>query len=122
MTNPWAAWLRANDRQSYVLADKVGWDAFVNSGPRDSLPSLSRDEMGALSDDLDPRVSDIRFAEEHGLQVAHLLLTQPSLRDAASLAADVRGFNPQEGVAPIGPLFRVQQRPRNAVLTAISMQ
>ena len=51
MTNPWAAWLRTNDRQSYVLADKVGWDAFVNSGPRDPLPSLSRDEMGALSDD-----------------------------------------------------------------------
>ena len=49
MTNPWAAWLRTNDRQSYVLADKIGWDAFVNSGPRDSLPSLSRDEMGALS-------------------------------------------------------------------------
>lgn len=34
MTNPWAAWLRTNDRQSYVLADKVGWDAFVNSGAR----------------------------------------------------------------------------------------
>ena len=71
---------------------------------------------------LDPKIFDIRFAEEHGLQVAHLLLTQPSLRDAASVAADVRGFNPQEGVAPIGPLFRVQQRPRNAVLTAISLQ
>ena len=71
---------------------------------------------------LDPKIFDIRFAEEHGLQVAHLLLTQPSLRDAASLATDVGGFNPQEGVAPIGPLFRVQQRPRNAVLTAISLQ
>ena len=71
---------------------------------------------------LDPKISDIRFAEEHGLRVAHLLLTEPSLRDAASLAANVRGFNPQEGVAPIGPLFRVQQRPRNAVLTAISLQ
>jgi hypothetical protein len=71
---------------------------------------------------LDPNVSDIRFAEQHGLHVAHLLLTQPSLRDAASLTAEVRGFNPQEGVAPIGPLFRVQQRPRNAVLTAISLQ
>ena len=71
---------------------------------------------------LDPEISDIRFAEEHGLQVAHLLLTQPSLRDAASLATDVRGFNPQEGLAPIGPLFRVQQRPRNALLTAISLE
>ena len=71
---------------------------------------------------LDPKISDIRFAEEHGLQIAHLVLTQPSLRDAAALASEVRGFNPQEGVAPIGPLFRVQQRPRNAVLTAISLQ
>lgn len=71
---------------------------------------------------LDPKICAIRFAEEHGLQVAHLLLTQPSLRDAASVAAEVRGFNAQEGVAPIGPLFRVKQRPRNAVLTAISLQ
>ncbi|MGV1009548.1 MAG: TniQ family protein [Dermatophilaceae bacterium] len=71
---------------------------------------------------LDPRVSDIRFAEEHGIQVAHFLLTQPSLGEAASVAAQIRGFNPQEGVAPIGPLFRVQQRPRNPVLTAIALQ
>ena len=49
MTNPWAAWLRTNDRQSYVLADKIGWDAFVNSAARDPLPALSRAEMGALS-------------------------------------------------------------------------
>lgn len=51
MTNPWAAWLRTNDRQSYVLADKVGWDAFVNSAPREPLSALTRDEMGDLSED-----------------------------------------------------------------------
>jgi len=71
---------------------------------------------------LDPKASDIRFAEQHGLQVAHFLLTRSSLGEAASVASEVRGFNPQEGLAPIGPLFRVQQRPRNAVLTAISLQ
>ncbi len=49
MSNPWALWLRTNDRQPYILADKVGWDAFVNSGTRDPLKVLSRQEMGALS-------------------------------------------------------------------------
>lgn len=71
---------------------------------------------------LDPTIFDIRFAEEHGLHAAHVILTQPSLGEAASVAAEVRGFNPQEGVAPIGPLFRVKQRPRNPVLSAISLQ
>ncbi len=41
MSNPWAVWLRTNDRQPYVLADKVGWDAFVNTGARDPLNVLS---------------------------------------------------------------------------------
>lgn len=71
---------------------------------------------------LDPTIADVRFPEEHGLQLAHLLLTQPSLQEAAVVAGQVRGFNPQDGVAPVGPLFRVQHRPRNAVLTAISLQ
>ena len=51
MSNPWAVWLRTNDRQPYVLADKVGWDTFVNTGARDPLTVLSRREMAELSEE-----------------------------------------------------------------------
>lgn len=51
MSNPWASWLRNNDQQAYVMADKIGWDAFVNAGPREPLTLLTRHEMNALSED-----------------------------------------------------------------------
>lgn len=71
---------------------------------------------------LDPAVYEVRHDTEAGLERAHLLLTQPSVRDAAAIAAQVRGFEPQDGVAPIGPVSRVRHRPRDPVLTAISLQ
>lgn len=62
------------------------------------------------------------FPEAHGLLIAHRILTQPAVADAATLAAKARGFHPQQGAAPIGPQFTVTRRPRNPVIAAISLQ
>lgn len=70
----------------------------------------------------DLAAGELRFAEEHGLAVAHLLLTQTSAAAAAELAPQLGGFHPQQGAAPIGPLYRVTHRPRNPVISAISLQ
>lgn len=51
MSNPWAAWLQANDSQPHHLSRKQGWDAFVNSTPRTELEVLSRSQMGRLSEE-----------------------------------------------------------------------
>ncbi|MGB8385656.1 MAG: hypothetical protein WCG47_31190 [Dermatophilaceae bacterium] len=46
MSNPWAAWLRANPTNRFNMASKTGWDAFVQAGPRQPLVALSRTRWG----------------------------------------------------------------------------
>ena len=47
--NPWVEWLRANAQSRHQLADKAGWDGFVNAAPRADLQLLTRAELAALS-------------------------------------------------------------------------
>lgn len=51
MTNRWAQWLSRNGTESFHLARKGGWDAFVNSAARDPLERLDRGELAALSEE-----------------------------------------------------------------------
>ena len=48
MPNRWTAWLARNDAQRYQLGRKAGWDAYVNAGPREPLPLLTRAEFDGL--------------------------------------------------------------------------
>ncbi|HEY5855130.1 MAG TPA: TniB family NTP-binding protein [Aldersonia sp.] len=49
MTNPWARWLATNGTERFQLSRKRGWDAFVNTAPREDFAVLSRVEMAGLS-------------------------------------------------------------------------
>ena len=62
------------------------------------------------------------FSEEHGLKLARAILTQPTLARATSMAKGHPGFHAHDGMAPVGPRQHVASRPRDPVITAISLQ
>lgn len=51
MSNPWAAWLRANEQRVMNLGTKQGWDRYVHAAPREPLSRLSRAELAALDEE-----------------------------------------------------------------------
>lgn len=93
MSNPYADWLRINDTEHFNIGTKAGWIDFVNAGPREDFPTLTRTQMRRLPDD---ELED--YNEARSVWNANpTMVKTPQLRHAHSVIDQVMASSFRDG-------------------------
>lgn len=93
MTNRWAAWLGRNGTESFHLARKEGWDAFVNAAARDPLEQLDRRQLAALTAEEREDYDEARMVWNANLPTVRT----PQMIDAYSVFEQVMASSRRDG-------------------------
>lgn len=93
MTNRWAEWLGRNGTESFHLARKQGWDAFVNAAAREPLERLDRRQIASLDEQEREDYNEARLVWNANLPTVRT----PQMLDAFSVFEQVMASGRRDG-------------------------